>query len=291
MMYSGVIALSALLAATVSAIPMHGAHHPHHKRDVVWVTETDIDTVVVPVTTTIWVDGAAPTDVEEHKHHRTTVTAVTTAVVSSEPASTESAAAYTSATETSETSAAAVPETTPATTSVYVAPTTTSTSEEVAPTTTAAVPTIPTTTDAYVAPTTTSVAAAATSATSSSSAGSDNGGYSTAAGASSTGDLTWYDTGLGACGVSSGSTDAIVAISEAVFDAYGVNAGIANPNNNPLCGRKVSITGADGSAYKATVVDRCTGCAAADLDLSQGFFNTVTNNGDGRVSGMKWSWE
>ena len=43
-----------------------------------------------------------------------------------------------------------------------------------------------------------------------------------------TGDLTWYDTGLGACGWTSGASDSIVAVSQALFDEYTPNDG--NPN-------------------------------------------------------------
>ncbi|KAF2864097.1 hypothetical protein K470DRAFT_254427 [Piedraia hortae CBS 480.64] len=144
-------------------------------------------------------------------------------------------------------------------------------------------------TSSYVAPTSTSAASStATSAygtpSSPSSGSSGLSGGLAASGAQYSGDLTWYDTGLGACGWNSGSNDDIVAISETIFDSY--NTG--NPNNNPLCGKTLTITGADGSEYTAKIVDRCPGCAKADLDLSHGFFNRVTNNGDGRVHNMKW---
>jgi len=64
-----------------------------------------------------------------------------------------------------------------------------------------------------------------------------------------------------------------------------------NPNNNPLCGRDVTITYA-GQQYQAKVVDTCEGCAQGDLDLSEGFFSTVTG-GDtaaGRIGGVSWKW-
>ncbi|KEQ59857.1 uncharacterized protein M437DRAFT_55802 [Aureobasidium melanogenum CBS 110374] len=107
-----------------------------------------------------------------------------------------------------------------------------------------------------------------------------------ASGTEYSGDLTWYDVGLGACGLTSVDGDHIVAISHVIFDAYSTG----NPNTNPLCGKYVTITGKDGQAYQAKVVDRCVGCAEADLDLSHEFFNSVTSNGDGRVAGMSWTW-
>ena len=90
--------------------------------------------------------------------------------------------------------------------------------------------------------------------------------------------------GLGACGITSSPSDHVVAISEDLFDEYDTE----NPNDNQLCGKTVILTGVDGSAYPAKIVDRCGGCATSDLDLSQDFFNLVTNNGDGRVPGMNW---
>lgn len=109
-----------------------------------------------------------------------------------------------------------------------------------------------------------------------------------APGKSYTGDLTYYDPGLGACGFTSGPSEDIVAISQAIFDAYLPASG--NPNNNPLCGKYVSITGEDGSAYSAKIVDRCTGCTQGSLDLSPAFFKKVVPTGDGRVPGVKWSF-
>ncbi|KAF2086073.1 hypothetical protein K490DRAFT_44944 [Saccharata proteae CBS 121410] len=109
-----------------------------------------------------------------------------------------------------------------------------------------------------------------------------------------TGDLTWYETGLGSCGISSGSSDAIVAISHSVFDdpalaGFTDLVATADPNSNPMCGKKVRIYGSTGT-YEATVVDRCTGCVAGDLDLSHGFFQTVTGESDGRIGGTKWEY-
>lgn len=101
------------------------------------------------------------------------------------------------------------------------------------------------------------------------------------------GDLTYYEVGLGACGETNTASQPVVAISHAMFDAYSTG----NPNTNPLCGKTISITGKDGNKYKATVVDRCPGCELASLDLSQDFFNKVTNNGDGRVHNMEWCFD
>jgi expansin (peptidoglycan-binding protein) len=99
--------------------------------------------------------------------------------------------------------------------------------------------------------------------------------------------LTNYEVGLGACGVTSTEDQKVVAISHILFDA--VSTG--NPNTNPLCGKMVYITGADGATYPAKIVDRCPGCDEGSLDLPLPYFNTITNYGDGRVKNMKWTME
>ena len=308
-----VLAVSGAFLSVVAAVPMA-------KRDVVWVTEIKEDVVTMPVTTTVWVTPgeATPTssDASHFGHHRhsqvtsyvqstVTVSAVTssseessaepTSAASSSEAAPSSSSVYVAPTTSSvyvapTTSSVYVAPTTsstsvyvaPTTSSVYVAPTTSSTSVYVAPTTTS-VYVAPTPTSTYVAPTTTSAAPAATS---SAAAGVSSG--SGASGTTYTGDMTWYDVGLGACGLTSSPSDHIVAISESIFDSYTQGG---NPNNNPLCGKSVTITGVDGTARTATIVDRCTGCAAADLDLSADFFNLVTDNGDGRVHNVKWKFD
>jgi expansin (peptidoglycan-binding protein) len=64
-----------------------------------------------------------------------------------------------------------------------------------------------------------------------------------------------------------------------------------NPNNNPLCGRDVTIT-FGGEEFQAKVVDTCEGCAEGDLDLSEGFFSEVTGGqmSRGRIGGVQWKW-
>lgn len=71
--------------------------------------------------------------------------------------------------------------------------------------------------------------------------------------------MTYYDPGLGACGIDSRDNDAIVAISHYTFDAAQTGS---DPNQNPLCGRKIRIRRVNESTGKSvsidvTVVDRC----------------------------------
>ena len=106
-----------------------------------------------------------------------------------------------------------------------------------------------------------------------------------------TGDLTYYETGLGACGITSSNSDPICAVSHIIFDAASTSS---NTNNNPLCGRKVRVVHYDErvSANKSidlTVVDRCVGCQAVDLDLSYSAFDYLADMDLGRVKGS-WAW-
>jgi hypothetical protein len=71
------------------------------------------------------------------------------------------------------------------------------------------------------------------------------------------GDLTYYEPGLGACGITSTSEENIVSISHFTFDA--VQTG-SDPNQNPLCGRKVRaqrVYNGETVSVDMTVVDRC----------------------------------
>ncbi|RYP08741.1 hypothetical protein DL765_008698 [Monosporascus sp. GIB2] len=112
-----------------------------------------------------------------------------------------------------------------------------------------------------------------------------------------TGDLTYYDPGLGACGVVSGGGDAVCAVSHEVFDAAAKEEGMAaNPNANPLCGRRIRVTcGAAGAgtggnrSVDVEVMDRCVGCAPTDLDLSPSAFEQLAPRDSGRVVGS-WAW-
>jgi len=106
-----------------------------------------------------------------------------------------------------------------------------------------------------------------------------------------TGDGTYYQPGLGACGISSTSSESIVAVSHIIFDAAQVGP---NPNTNPLCGRKIWVTrevtpGKKNVSLEVEVVDRCTGCKASDLDFSLSVFEKLADEWQGRVL-VSWAW-
>ncbi|PFH56422.1 hypothetical protein XA68_16532 [Ophiocordyceps unilateralis] len=92
-----------------------------------------------------------------------------------------------------------------------------------------------------------------------------------------TGDVTWYEPGLGACGETSLKEDAIVAVSPSYFDRH------------DACSRKLRVT-YHGASLDLRVVDRCAGCAVNDLDLSPSAFKHLVGDlGVGRVAAV-WEW-
>ncbi|KAJ3850314.1 RlpA-like double-psi beta-barrel-protein domain-containing protein-containing protein [Lentinula lateritia] len=109
-----------------------------------------------------------------------------------------------------------------------------------------------------------------------------------ASGTTHSGDGTWYETGLGACGITNTDGDPIVAIGYQSFDSY--PGATANPNDNPICNKTVTIY-YGGKNATATITDRCAGCAGADdLDMSPSLFDTLVGDpGIGRVS-ITWNY-
>ncbi|KAK8097096.1 RlpA-like double-psi beta-barrel-protein domain-containing protein-containing protein [Apiospora kogelbergensis] len=95
------------------------------------------------------------------------------------------------------------------------------------------------------------------------------------------GDMTYYDPGLGACGRTNGPNDAIVAVPFAFFTA-------ANPNKDPMCGRKLKVN-YKGKSKTVTIVDKCYGCKGNDIDVTPSVFKELAGGlGAGRV---KVTWD
>ncbi|KAK0634418.1 plant expansin, partial [Bombardia bombarda] len=109
-----------------------------------------------------------------------------------------------------------------------------------------------------------------------------------------TGDLTYYNLGLGACGETSSNADMAVAVAHSLFDAAALE-GSTNPNENPLCGRTIRVSrdyaeiGAGVISVLVKVVDRCVGCEPTDLDLSPAVYDLFAPEEKGRVPGQ-WEW-
>lgn len=283
-----IVALSGLLSFA-AAVPMV-------RRDIVWVTQTAEDIVTVPVTTTIWVN---PTDGANGGHHHSRPTSTLTvqstytapAVSSASTESAYSAPAASSSVAAPSSSTAAAP-TTPSTTSTYVAPTTPATTSEAAPTTSVAAPNTsvaaPTTSEAapatsQAAPTTSTWVAPTTSAAAPSSTSTPAASGTSPSGSTYTGDITYYSAGLGSCGITNTDSDSIVALAHGMMAA---TAG-ANPNNNPMCGKSITISHG-GVTKQATITDTCGGCDGASIDLTPTLFQEFAALGVGRVSGVEW---
>ncbi|EXL66533.1 hypothetical protein FOPG_17292 [Fusarium oxysporum f. sp. conglutinans race 2 54008] len=102
------------------------------------------------------------------------------------------------------------------------------------------------------------------------------------------GNLTYYDVGVGACGQdSTGQDDTgnIVALSKILFDAARIDT---NPNNNPLCGRTITIKGSNGKISHGTVLDRCEGCKMSDIDVSRKIFKEIWGSLDEGRTDIQW---
>lgn len=97
---------------------------------------------------------------------------------------------------------------------------------------------------------------------------------------------TWYNTGLGACGITSTDSDRIVALSKDLFDLYTPGG---NPNNNQLCGAKIHVV-YNNNTSTVTVLDRCVGCQKFDLDLSPTAFKDLADPDIGRID-IDWEFE
>jgi len=99
---------------------------------------------------------------------------------------------------------------------------------------------------------------------------------------------TFYETGLGACGIVNTDHDFIVAVSHLLYDAFPGYDGV-NPNTNPVCNKKIKAT-YQGRSVTVTVTDRCTACAITDLDFSPDAFGVIASAEVGRIFNVSWDW-
>ncbi|KAJ1302884.1 hypothetical protein OPQ81_003183 [Rhizoctonia solani] len=89
-----------------------------------------------------------------------------------------------------------------------------------------------------------------------------------------TGQATYFEPGLGACGGVNGRTEHIVALNQAQWDG------------GAHCWHHVMIQ-AYGKQIEAAVVDLCPGCSWGDLDMAPGLFESFTSLDVGRF-GITW---
>ncbi|KAI0802130.1 RlpA-like double-psi beta-barrel-protein domain-containing protein-containing protein [Xylaria sp. FL0064] len=99
----------------------------------------------------------------------------------------------------------------------------------------------------------------------------------TSAVAATTGDMTWYHPGLGACGETDGDGDAVVALNT------------ANYANGANCGRWITIQG-NGRQTAARVVDLCPGCGAGGIDVAPAIFDDIASLDVGRIQ-VNWFFQ
>ena len=253
-----VLALLSLSGAIAQPHKQHHQHQRHHeKRDVVWTTTWEIVTETLSITTTIWVDG------DETLVPSTSLEPTTSASTTQSPAEFHQSPTSSPAAPTTSTSVAPYIPPTPSTSSVYVPP--------AAPTSTYVALVDSVTTPVYVAPVTsqapvpTTAAPAPASATPASSPSTSGGTCSSESPCS--GDITYYQAGLGACGITSdGDEDLVIALP---WELMGTQS-----NGNPYCGKTVTIE-RDGVSIVATVVDKCMGCIGYSIDLSNLAFSSL----------------
>ena len=91
--------------------------------------------------------------------------------------------------------------------------------------------------------------------------------------------MTYYPVGLGTCGFDNSPSDFVVALSQANFGSGTID--------NPLCGKFITIS-YGGRTVQAKIVDKCPGCQAGSIDVSQSVFEALASLGDGRVSVTWW---
>ncbi|PIL26472.1 hypothetical protein GSI_12230 [Ganoderma sinense ZZ0214-1] len=101
------------------------------------------------------------------------------------------------------------------------------------------------------------------------------------------GDATYYNTGLGSCGVFNTDADFIVAVDIHTIQSF-PGAG-TNPNLNPMCGRQMKVTAANGKSVTVTVEDTCPTCAVGSVDLSPVAFQQLADLAVGRLHNVSWT--
>ncbi|KAG9301182.1 hypothetical protein G9A89_012565 [Geosiphon pyriformis] len=94
---------------------------------------------------------------------------------------------------------------------------------------------------------------------------------------------TYFNPGLGACGAVDNDNSQMVALGSPFFDQYTPNG---NPNHNSLCGKQIRIY-FEGKSVDGIIHDRCPECAAGDVDMSPFMFNQIADQSRGRIN-IEW---
>ncbi|CAG8680772.1 14576_t:CDS:2 [Acaulospora morrowiae] len=93
-----------------------------------------------------------------------------------------------------------------------------------------------------------------------------------------TGEGTFYEIGMGACGQQNTDQDLVAALPVSMFG----NSPNNNPNLNKNCFRNATVSH-NGKSVTVTIVDICQGCKSGDLDLSPAAFCKLADPSEGRI--------
>ncbi|KAK8084836.1 riboflavin aldehyde-forming enzyme [Apiospora hydei] len=281
---------TALLASVAIAQPHgHARRHNHEKRDLVveWTTEW--------VTETVWADDAATS----------TAAPTTTAAPAAKP--TTSKAPDAQFFEPPQPSPSSAPEVKPTVQAVkpvepspepVPAPVTTSPPAPIVvpttlipapkPSTVAPPPPPPPAPTTVVAPPPPAETTAQAAPAPAPSAPSSGGGSSSAQ--KFTGDITYYQPGMGSCGYDDSTPKGnVVAVSKDWFMKVGngkTSYGVDQPANI-LCDKTITIS-AKGKTTQATIRDSCPGCAPGSIDVTEGAFKDLFGSLDVGRSEVTW---
>ncbi|KAG4427411.1 hypothetical protein IFR05_017106 [Cadophora sp. M221] len=108
----------------------------------------------------------------------------------------------------------------------------------------------------------------------------DSSGGFCSSGSPCSGDITYYEAGLGACGeTTDGSVEKVIALPVGLMGAQS--------NGNPYCGKTVTIKKGS-KTTTATVVDKCMGCEGNSIDLSNAAFLELAELSIGRTTAEWW---
>ncbi|CAG8684514.1 20854_t:CDS:1, partial [Dentiscutata erythropus] len=100
-----------------------------------------------------------------------------------------------------------------------------------------------------------------------------------AAGSAGQGSATFYNTGLGACGITSNDQQLVAALPAAEYDKL-IPGG--NPNACTACGKTCTVS-YQGKTVDVKIVDRCPSCGSGDIDLSPAAFSCLADQALGRI--------
>lgn len=97
------------------------------------------------------------------------------------------------------------------------------------------------------------------------------------------GDATYYDLGMTACGQVYSDNDLVAAIGKNYWTT-------GNPNNDPVCQKRARVTDPQiGKSVTVQIKDKCMGCKSGDIDLSRAAFKQLRDLSVGRFK-VNWNF-